>query len=135
MKKAKDAVVQYQTTMTTISLPTDLIERLRQSAAWKGVDLEEAASQAVINQFYEYSREKIEKEQAIFEQLRPELLKKYRGQYVAIHNGEVVDHTADLSTLRKRVFARFGYTPILQILVTDKPLPDIQTHGLRLMQG
>jgi hypothetical protein len=134
MKKAKDAAVHYQTGMTTISLPTELIERLRQSSAWKGIDVQEAASQALINQYYEYSYEKIEKEQAIFEQLRPKLLKKYRGQYVAIHNGEVVEHAADLNTLHKKVFARFGYTPVLHIQVTDEPLPDIQTHGLRLVK-
>ena len=60
MKKAKDAAVQYQAGMTTISLPTELIERLRQRSAWKGIDLQEAASQALINQYYEYSYEKIE---------------------------------------------------------------------------
>lgn len=134
MKKAKEAAVQYQTARTTISLPADLVERLRQSAAWKGIGLEEAAGQAVINQFHECSREKIEKEQAIFEQLRPKLLKKYRGQYVAVHNSEVVEHAPDLNTLHKQVFTRFGDTPILHIQVTDEPLPDIQTHGLRMVR-
>ncbi|HZY42529.1 MAG TPA: DUF5678 domain-containing protein [Anaerolineae bacterium] len=88
----------------------------------------------MINQFHECSREKIEKEQAIFEQLRPKLLKKYRGQYVAVHNSEVVEHAPDLNTLHKQVFTRFGDTPILHIQVTDEPLPDIQTHGLRMVR-
>jgi hypothetical protein len=40
------------------------------------------------------------------------LLKKYRGQYVAVHNGQVVEHAADLGALTRKVYRRFGHTPM-----------------------
>lgn len=39
---------------------------------------------------------------------RSSLLKRYLGQYVAILDGEVVDHGRDFGPLAARVFARFG---------------------------
>lgn len=36
------------------------------------------------------------------------LLKRYRGQYVAIVEGLVVDHGRDFNAVAARVFARFG---------------------------
>lgn len=134
MKKATEAAVQYQTQATEVKLGAELLDQLRQAAEWKGITIEEAAQAATLNYFYQYSNEKAEKEPAAFEQLRPSLLKKYHGQYVAIHNGEVVEHASDLSTLTKKFFARYGHTPMLRIQITDEPLPDIQTHGLRLVR-
>ena len=143
MKKAKEAAVQYQTdtasgaepAMRTITLEAGLVAQLRQAAEWNGVSLEEAAGKAALDYYYQYAYAKIEKEQAIFEQRRPELLKRYRGQYIAMHNGEVVAHAEDLNALHQQVFARFGYTPILHKQVTPGPDRDLQTHGLRLARA
>lgn len=138
MKKAKEAAVQYQANLVSqavpIQLETALVARLREAAEWKGITLEEATEEAIRDYFYQYSYEKVAKEQAAYEQLRPGLLKKYRGQYVAIHNGEVVEHALDMSVLTKKVFKRYGHTPMLRIQVTEEPLPDIKTHGLRLVR-
>ena len=139
MKKAEEAAVQYQTDTapatlerTTVTVESHLAAQLRQAAEWNGITLEAAADKAALDYYYQYAFAKIEKEQAIFEQRKPELLKRYRGQYIAMHNGEVVAHAEDLSSLRKKVFPRFGYTPILHKQVTPGPDRDFQTHGLRL---
>lgn len=46
------------------------------------------------------------------------LLRRYRGEYVAIVDAAVVDHGCDFDTLAARVFARFGnrdiYMPRVQ---------------------
>ncbi len=131
MKKTKEAVVQYQAS-TSITLRPDILEQLRQAAEWNGIPLEKAAQEAVLSYVGRYGRAKVEKEQAAFEKMRLELLKRYRGQYVAVHNSEVVEVAPDLRSLHLKVYARFGHTPILHIQVTDEPLPDIRTHGLRL---
>jgi hypothetical protein len=135
MKKAKEAAVQYQTETMTVKIDAELLERLRQAAEWKGITLEEAAQEAALDYFYQYSDEKVAKEQIAFEQMRPGLLKKYRGQYVAIHNGEVVAHASDLTALTQKVFVRYGHTPMLRIQVTTEPLPAIKTHGLRFVRN
>jgi hypothetical protein len=41
------------------------------------------------------ARPAMEREQAAFEALLPQLLIQYEGQYVALHQGRVVDHDAD----------------------------------------
>jgi hypothetical protein len=49
----------------------------------------------------------VAQEEAAFYRLHPELWQKYPGQYVAIHNEEVVDHDADQVALYLRVKARY----------------------------
>jgi hypothetical protein len=61
------------------------------------------------------------KEYETFQRLLPELLKTYRGQYVVIHDGRVVDSGTDDLALALRFFAKHGNVPIHVGLVTDEP--------------
>ncbi len=131
MKKTKEAAIQYQAG-TIISLSPNVIAQLRQAAKWNGVSLEKAAQDAVLSYVGRYGHAKVGKEQAIFEQHKTELLKKYRGQYIAMHNGEVVETAPDLRTLRNKVFARFGHTPMLHTQVTDETERDIIVRSPRV---
>jgi hypothetical protein len=63
-----------------------------------------------------------EREYQAFLRLLPDLLATYKGHYVAIHDGKVVDTDTDDIALVKRVHARVGYVPIHVGLVTDQPL-------------
>ncbi len=60
-----------------------------------------------------------EREMRAFRRLLPELLRTHSGQYVAIHNEEVVDCGSDDITLINRVRAAVGYVPIHVGLVTN----------------
>jgi hypothetical protein len=53
-----------------------------------------------------------------FEANRPRLLRRYRGQYVAIDRGRVIDHDRDFDALARRVFARVGSRPVFMPKVT-----------------
>jgi hypothetical protein len=64
---------------------------------------------------------KFRREQEAFRRLLPALLQTHRDQYVAIHEGQVVDSGTDKLDVADRVYARFGYIPILVTLVTDRP--------------
>jgi len=61
------------------------------------------------------------REYQAFLHLLPVLLSTHRGQYVAVHGGQVVDADADDIALVQRVHARIGYVPIHVGLVTDRP--------------
>lgn len=61
-----------------------------------------------------------EREYQAFLRLLPSLLATHRGQYVAIHEGQVVDSEASDVALIQRVQKRFGYVPIFVGLVTDE---------------
>ena len=64
-----------------------------------------------------------EAEKKTFWALREQLLAQYEGQYVAIHQGRVVDHDADKLRLGLRIYQRFGYLPIYVQLVSRQGLP------------
>ena len=78
-------------------------------------------------------QDKWRREQRAFRQLLPELLKTHRGQYVAIHGGQVVESGSDKLDLAGRAYARFGYVPIYVSLVTAEPLPPVRVPSPRLV--
>src|SRR5687768_7685637 len=51
---------------------------------------------------------KFERERAAFERLLPSLLNSYRGQYVAIHNGQVADHGSNRLNVALRLLKQIG---------------------------
>ena len=48
------------------------------------------------------------------------LVDEYAGDYVAIHDGEVVDHDPDVRALHLRIRQRYGRAPILLRQVTEE---------------
>jgi hypothetical protein len=74
-------------------------------------------------------RGKWEREYEAYQRLLPQLLQTHRGQYVAIHDGHVVDSDADDIALILRVHARHGYVPIHVERVSEQPpLPSRIPH-------
>jgi len=65
--------------------------------------------------------EAFEQERQAFERLKPELLRTHRGQWVAIHQGEVVEAGQDRSQVLDSVYDRFGYVPVYVQLVEEQP--------------
>lgn len=47
-------------------------------------------------------------EEQAFHQQKKQLLQKYRGQFVALYQGQVVDHAADDEELAERMYNKFG---------------------------
>lgn len=74
---------------------------------------------------------KWQREKTSFRRLLPSLLSLYKGQYVAIHEGQVVDHGGDKLAIAERAYARFGYVPIFVSLVTDTPPPPVRIVSWR----
>ena len=56
-----------------------------------------------------------------FQKLLPSLLPTHRGQYVAIHDEQVVDSGDDEIALARRVFAKVGNVPIYIDVVAESP--------------
>jgi hypothetical protein len=77
-------------------------------------------------------RRKIEAESSAFEAMKPQLLGKYAGQYVAIHNGKLIDHDPDLRTLHLRVYKKHGRTPVLLKQVLAGPERELTIRSPRL---
>lgn len=54
---------------------------------------------------------------------RTRLLRRYRDEYIAVAEDEVIDHDADFERLAMRVFARMGTRPIFMPRVTERTRP------------
>lgn len=65
-----------------------------------------------------------EREVAAFERMLPELLQKYRGRVVAIHNGQVLEAGRpgeSVAEVAGRVYDRIGYVPVYVQQVEETP--------------
>lgn len=78
---------------------------------------------------------KWERERTAFWRSLPSLLSRYRGRYVAIHDGEVVDDDAQEIELALRVYKRFKYVPIYVGRVSDEPSHPLRVPSPRLLQA
>ena len=63
-----------------------------------------------------------EKEKNAFAMLKKFLLSEenYKGKFVAVYGGKIVDHDADDRELAKRVYEKYGYHPIYFGRVTEE---------------
>jgi len=66
---------------------------------------------------------KADRERRAFFRLLPQLLATHRGQYVAIHNEQVVDSGPDPHEVARRVWQRVGKTDLYVGLVSEDPEP------------
>ncbi len=60
-------------------------------------------------------------EQQAFERQKPQLLRRYPGQFVAIYGGRMVDHDKEAEALAGRLFAKLGDVPFLIARVEKRP--------------
>lgn len=63
--------------------------------------------------------QKLDAETAAFEQMHSEIKKRYQGQFVAVHQGQVYDSDMDFEPLCLRVQASLGDVPVLIRQVHD----------------
>lgn len=77
------------------------------------------------------TEELLAEERRAFERQKAQLLRRYEGQFVALHRGRVVAHDADDEALAARMFAKLGEAPFWiervekRPTVYDLPAPEI----------
>ena len=108
--------------MAAITLSSKLAEQLRAEAEQREMSIDELANTWLENQLWQEWHRKIAAESKRFQEKHPELLTQYNGVYVAMRDGAVLDHDADLSALHHRVRAQYGDEPILMAPVTAQPI-------------
>jgi len=117
--------------MITVQRP-GLIERIRHIAQETNRDttqIVEAAVQAYLDQL---EQEKIHEETEAFWAMQVDLATRYPGEYIAVHQGQVVDHDPDIVSLEQRVAEQLGEVAVLIAPVTDTPRRDLSTVSFRL---
>ena len=107
--------------MTMLALrEPELVERIEQAAAKQGITSYEMLTTAVNELLDKVARQKIRAESQAFKEMYMDLTTNYMGQYVAVHNGEVIDHDEDGRMLYLRIREHYGNIAILIRQVTDK---------------
>jgi hypothetical protein len=74
---------------------------------------------------------KWEREYREFLRLKPSLLPLYRGSFVAIHDGKLVESGPDQVTVALRAYAKHGYLPMYVGMVSDAPSPRLRLPSPR----
>jgi ferric iron reductase protein FhuF len=118
--------------MTAIDLSPRLLEQVQSMARWQHVTADELAMRALSSYLDRLELEKLQSELDAFQAQLPVLLATYPDQYVAMHEGHVIDHDVDLRTLHSRVYTKVGLVPVLLQKATEAPAPDILIRSPRL---
>lgn len=75
----------------------------------------------------------IDQEQRAFESQHSGLLNQYRGRYIAMIGGQVVDDDQDRMALRRRIRQKYGSSPVLITSVEDEAVQTIRVRSPRLV--
>lgn len=118
--------------MTTITLTPDLVQQIENLSGKEPTDPQAFVAKAVRAYLNQMRREKIQAETEAFSAQHVRLKEAYLGEYVAMHQGEVIDHDPDLRTLHLRVYERLGHTAVLLKKVTDDSERELTFRSPRL---
>lgn len=121
-------------TLFVRNLPVKLVREVKASAARRGKTLTAVVEEALARslQFDEPAvDDAFARDAAWFATQRAKLMRRYRGEYVAVVDQAVADHDPDFSSLARRVFARFGnrgiYMPRVQ---AEEPVVHVRSPRL-----
>jgi hypothetical protein len=117
-----------------LSLQPGLQQELVYAAEMVGADIPTLLDQAVREYLDRLAEQKIIAESEAFRAMHAELLQQYRGEYVAVHNGKVVDHDEDVCALNRRIRARYGRQAVLLQQVTERPEVELVIQSPKLEQ-
>ena len=109
-----------------------LIERIQNIAHETNRDTTQIVEEAVLAYLDELERDKMHEETEAYWAMQPDLIARFAGEYVAVHQGQVVDHDSDPVGLEQRIAERLGDVPILIAAVTGAARRDLSTVSFRL---
>jgi biofilm PGA synthesis N-glycosyltransferase PgaC len=122
----------------TLDIPSELYDRIERLATTREQSvayvLEEALA-LVEDQPVELARSSaMSREEAAYRLMHEELFEKYAGQYVAVHNGKLVDVDSDELALAARINVRFPNEIILLKQVQQSPMREINYRSVRIIR-
>lgn len=138
--------------MAHIPLPDNLLSRLRHAAQQEGLSLTRLFEQMLELYLENHQRHEASEpvddaaiknqslsdpmhaEVAAFRRLHPELLENYPNQYVAMYQGQLVDHDADKLALYRRIEAAYPNDFVLMRPVLEQPEREFYLRSPRYIE-
>lgn len=112
----------------TVTITDDVYTQASLLAQQSQRSLEMVLSESLTRTFQPFAvhpqRELMQREVAAYERQHESLIEDYLGAYVAMHQGQVVDHDVDEIKLAKRIRKQFGGSIVL-IRKVERELPPV----------
>ena len=124
-------------TRVTLTIPDELYRQAQQVARLRERDVAEILAEAIVLEVEvaERARETaVDREEMAFQRLHPQLWQQYPGQYVAIYNGQLIDHDRDQITLFQRVKQKHPGEFIWIAPVYEKPIEEYVIRSPRFVE-
>lgn len=103
-----------------------LAEEVNRVATHEGKEAKDILAEAVRQYLDTYREKRIRDEAKVWYALPTEIRNRYRGFFVAVYNGAIVDSDPNQRTLYLRTKERFGREPVLLVEGGDQPMPVYQ---------
>lgn len=119
----------------SVLIPDQVFADLMPIAEEEDKEISELVTEALRKYLWEARERKIEREMEAYRTLHAELKQRFSGEYVAIHDGELVDHDADRRVLSRRVRQKYGNAAVLITPVEEKPEREFLILSPRFERG
>lgn len=121
----------------TITLPEPVFQEVLKVADSTQQNVQDVLADVITRNFQPFpvheNREAMLQEIEAYKALHAQLVEQYKGQYVAIFRGEMVDHDVNPVELLKRVKHQFPGQTVLQRKVETDPDPILRFRSPRLI--
>ena len=125
-------------TQMSLTIPQTVYERAKRLARLRNRPLDEVVAEAIALAEQLLTQEgdaeaKMAREEAAYLVMHEELLAHYMNAYVAIHQGQLIDHDQDEIALLRRLDANYPDEIVLMRQVTPEPEPVLQLRSPRFV--
>lgn len=118
--------------LAQVPMDAKLAESLQQVAAERGKPLEVVMNDLAQSYLREQRHAQLLAEMDRFRVNHRELVAEFNGEYIGLHNGEVLDHDVDGGLLHKRLRQKHGSLPILIVQVSESPEQEFTVRNPKL---
>jgi hypothetical protein len=122
----------------TVTIPQAVYDRVKQLAILRNQKVADLLAEAIAlveaDMATPSDEQRMAREEAAYQTLYDELKTKYAGEYVAIFNGQLIDHDSDELALLRRLDAQYPDDIVLMRKVSAEPEPDLRMRSPRLIR-
>ena len=110
---------------------TTLADEIYKVATQEGKSADDVLADAARQYLAAYRQKRIKADTDAWYRMPAEIRQQYKGQFVAIYQGKIVDTDLDRMTLYFRIRERFGREPVVILEGGDQPMPVYYVHSVR----
>lgn len=122
----------------TVTIPQAVYDRVKQLAILRNQKVADLLAEAIAlveaDMATPSDEQRMAREEAAYQTMYDELKTKYAGEYVAIFNGQLIDHDLDELALLRRLDAQYPDDIVLMRKVSAEPEPDLRMRSPRLIR-